>query len=167
MVNIKKLDKEKIEKFVSMGLPKLLASAYAKAIGSVTIMGLVDVNVKNGKISYAPIPEEKLSEAITYIQENGNNVALATAPRSYDAESGELPHYFILTQQEPDIRAFEILLAHSVGRPTESIKVEQETKVLHLIAEQAMKQKADNKSVSTPTVSPFSPWKTNNKTSNN
>ena len=158
MTNIKKLDKEKIEKFVSMGMPQLLASAYAKAIGSVTIMGLVDVNVKNGKLSYAPTPEEKLAEAITYIQENGNNIALATAPRSYDVESGELPHYFILTQQEPDIRAFEILLAHSVGRPTESIKVEQETKVLHLIAQEAVKKKEENKSLQGSTVSPFSPW---------
>jgi uncharacterized protein (UPF0264 family) len=160
-MDIKKSDKERIEKFVSLGMPRLLASAYAKAIGGVTVMGLVDVNVKNGKISYAPVPEEKLVEAITYIQENGNNVLLATAPRSYDAEGGELPHYFVLVQQEPDMRAFESLVAHHVGRPTESIKVEQETKVLHLIAEQAMKQKETN-SLDSPITSPFSPWNRGN-----
>jgi molybdopterin-biosynthesis enzyme MoeA-like protein len=162
-MNLKKVDKEKIEKFVSMGMPQLLAAAYAKAIGGVVMMGLVDVNVKNGKIKYAPVPESKLSEAIEYIQQSGNNVILASAPIHYDTGGEELPKYFVLVQQEPDIRAFDLLLAHSVGRPTESIKVEQETKVLHLIAEAAIKNKEKNKNtpaLSAPISSPFSPWKT-------
>ncbi len=158
--NTKKLDKEKIEQFVSLGMPKLLAAAYAKAIGGVTVMQLTDINEKNGKLTYSPVPEEKLSEALLYMQKNGNNVIEATTPRSYNAESGDIPPTIMFIQQEPDIRAFELLMAHHIGRPTESIKVEQETKVLHVIAEEALKRKETIVDLSVPIVSPFNVWKT-------
>lgn len=157
--NTKKLDKEKIEQFVSMGMPKLLAAAYAKAVGGVTVMQLTSINEKNGKLTYSPVPEEKLSEALLYMQEHGNNVIEATTPRSYNAESGDMPPTIMFIQQEPDIRAFELLMAHHVGRPTESIKVEQETKVLHVIAEEALKRKEVPLEVGAPITSPFNVWK--------
>ena len=156
--NNKKIDKEKIEQFVSLGIPKLLAAAYAKAVGGVTVMQLVHVNEKNGKIKYAPVPEEKLTDALIYIQEHGNNIEnllLKSLPQSFNAESGELPQTIVFLQQEPDMRAFELLLAHSIGRPTESIKVEQETKVLHVIAEEALKRKEENPQIQAPILSPW------------
>jgi hypothetical protein len=164
-IDNKKLDKEKIEQFVSLGIPKLLAAAYAKAVGGVTVMKLVNINEKNGKLKYAPVPEEQLTEALMYIQEHGNNVEnllIKSLPQNYNVESGELPETIVFLQQEPDIRAFEILLAHSIGRPTESIKVEQETKVLHVIAEEAMKRKELRIDPAVQITSPFSPWKKTN-----
>lgn len=158
-MDTKKLDKEKIEQFVSLGMPKLLAAAYLKAIGSVSILKLIDVNEKNGKLKYVPIEEKEISEALMYLQEHGNDVIGATAPKSFNAESGEEPKFIALVQQEPDIRAFETLIAHYVGRPTESVKVEQETKVLHMIAEEAMKRKDAPVELGAPITSPFSPWK--------
>jgi hypothetical protein len=158
-MDTKKLDKEKIEQFVSMGMPKLLAAAYAKAIGSVCIMKLVDINEKNGKLKYAPIEEREIAEALMYLQEKGNDVMMATTPKSFNVESGAEPKYIVFIQNEPDTRSIELLLAHSIGRPTESIKVEQETKVLHVIAEEAMKRK-DTTNLNAPITSPFSPWKT-------
>ena len=155
----KKIDKEKIEQFVSLGIPKLLAAAYAKAIGGVTVMHLTHFNDKNGKLTYEPVPEESLSEALLYIQEYGNNVIEATTPRSYNPESGEMPPKIMFVQQEPDMRAFELLLAHSIGRPVESIKVEQETKVLHVIAEEAMKRKDKPNQLGAAISSPFNVWK--------
>lgn len=173
-MDTKKLDKEKIEQFVSMGMPKLLAAAYAKAVGSVCILKLVDVNVKNGRLTYAPIKEEEIPQALMYLQEHGNDVMGATTPKTFNPENGEEPKYIVFVQNEPDTRSIELLLAHSIGRPTESIKVEQETKILHLIAEEAMKEnqsrkmfipseaKTNQKDEVTSVVSPFSVWKKTN-----
>lgn len=145
----KKLDKERIEEFVSLGIPKLLIAAYAKAIGSVTVMQLVDINEKNGKLKYVPVPEDKLSEAITYVQKHGNNVLEATTPKSYNPESGELPPTIVFVQQEPDIRAFELLLAHSIGRPIESLKVEQNVNMYSETVANAKKKIKEGQAVPT------------------
>lgn len=161
----KKLDKQKIEQFVSMGMTKLLAATYLKAVGSVTVLELTHINEKNGKLTYTPVAEEKIPEALLYLQEKGNHFIGAVAPKTHNIESGEDPKYIAFVQQDPDIRAIETLLAHAIGRPTESIKVEQETKVLHIIAEEAMKRKQevpDNLSTGTPITSPFSPWRATN-----
>lgn len=159
--DIKKIDKEKIEQFVSLGIPKLLAAAYAKAVGGVTVMKLISINEKNGKLKYVPVDESQLTEALMYIQEHGNNVEdllVKSVPQNYNAETGEIPETIIFLQQEPDIRAFEILMAHHVGRPTESIKVEQETKVLHTIAEEALKRRESTPMIGAPVTSPFNVW---------
>lgn len=162
-MDTKKLDKEKIEQFVSLGIPKLLAAAYAKAVGGVTVMKLVNINEKNGKLKYVPVDETQLTEALMYIQEHGNNIddlLVSSVPQNYNVEGTKAPETIIFLQQEPDIRAFEILMAHHIGRPTESIKVEQETKVLHVIAEEAMKRKEAPAELGAPISSPFNVWKT-------
>jgi len=157
-MDTKKLDKEKIEQFVSMGMTKLLAAAYLKAVGGISILKLVDINEKNGKLRYEPISEEEISKALIYLQEKGNDVFGATTPKTYNPDSGDEPKYIAFVQQEPDTRSIEMLLAHSVGRPVESIKVEQETKVLHVIAEEAMKRR-EEPALNAPITSPFNVWK--------
>lgn len=155
--------KEIFNKETEKYIKPLHRTAVTAALGSFAFFKCEIVG--DTKLKYTRVTsDEEIEAALAYVAEYGLHIPTVQSIRSLPKKVDEVPmlHYFVVEKVAPDHRYFESLTARSVGPISQKVEVEQTSKVLHVIAEEASARRASASvpTLNAPITSPFSPWKT-------